>query len=374
MVLPTNIRQLLRTCRDFENALPIVGYYIKLFAVEEILSSPSRNDEMTESATLLLDEIENFKNSPQDEATRQLLEDQTKAKTYVMNFTLSLYNEQLAKIQAEKFDNDLRRALRCCIDLLGTILGLWKDSQLSEGEPDQCYKKIKICKFYLSKLAKGELTSKSPSADVAETSDEDIDDLLAKLKQRDEVEPDTEVQKAAAQGKQEEAREEKEEHLTRSLDHFQALANSFKDIPTGDSDIENEKQEDEEAEALLQQLRKMEASDNTAEQNESEIAKTEAHMPVFLDDDESSLEAATAPIVEEKDARFNASAMTEHPAPIAKPKYTKEDLDGMLQREQDVSQIQKMARYAISALNYEDFKTAKKQLQDALEVLENINY
>ena len=100
----------------------------------------------------------------------------------MLNFTMSLYNEKLKQLKDGPWDVMLKRSLWCCIDLFSCILHLWKEN-ISETSTNSLQKRIKYCKIYLSKLAKGEIGSSDEKTldyadfadDSEETKDEDVD-------------------------------------------------------------------------------------------------------------------------------------------------------------------------------------------------------
>ncbi|AAS54063.1 AFR691Wp [Eremothecium gossypii ATCC 10895] len=79
------------------------------------------------------------------------------------------------------------------------------------------------------------------------------------------------------------------------------------------------------------------------------------------------------------DAAEKAAAAAAPPAPQppsvrepSPPHATAPDYEALLNREQQLEQANKHARYAISAINYEDLTTARRELAAALATLENM--
>lgn len=99
MVSAALINRLITTSRDFDaSGLDVISYYLRFYAVEEILCDESRPGEITELATELLNSVEEYKNSVEagneddkNNATYILIHDQEKAKVYLSNFAMSLY-------------------------------------------------------------------------------------------------------------------------------------------------------------------------------------------------------------------------------------------------------------------------------------------
>lgn len=386
MGLPTCIKRELKLSGDFEFAVPVIGYYIKLHLVEELLGLAERTDEVVSTATQLLDKIEGFKQSAEDDAVKQLLENQTKAKTYFLNFALSLYNEQLSKIQQGAINQDLSRALWCCIDLFGAFLGLWGKSEATEDEVQQSQKRIKYCKVYLSKLARGELKPVRPTQENA-PDNKDVDSLLSELRKMEgDGEEEGEISQQG-EGKTEEEREgpgpetegkdpedsnldpESVNEFIKSLEEDPSLGDpsESKELELRDSQPEQE-QERRDTEELIRKMRELdndaEEQSDTELQSEGEEPKFElpsaptdiGARPAFIDSDDEPEKVATAP-----------SKVVQQPT-----HFKPEDLKKMWNREDQISEVQKRAKFAISALNYEDIKSAKEELAKALELLNDI--
>ncbi|SCU99052.1 LAME_0G01640g1_1 [Lachancea meyersii CBS 8951] len=373
MSIPAAVKRCLRLCGDFEYAMPVIAYYLKLYVVEEFLGLQERNEEVIANATRLLDDIEQFKQSVQDEAEQHLLKDQQKAKVYCMNFTLSLYNEQLSKVQNKLIAGDLARALWCCIDLFSAILALWGKTEATADEVTQCQKRIKVCKLFLSKLARGELGSETVEKsqepeykpeqvvcpqdsdmglssteqnDVEVTDDEDDDDGDEAIEQTSQPESQPEVDPVEV------------ESFLKSLEQDPALAQEIEDKnPSSDNDNgedDNGTQHLKDTEELIRKMRELgsePAPPSTDSEPELQLPQAPTEIGRLPD-----FEEAAQPTID-----------------IQKPVHFKpDDLKAMWNREDQIAVIQKAARFAISALNYEDLKTAKRELTKALQQLEEL--
>ncbi|GMC41118.1 unnamed protein product [Saccharomyces cerevisiae] len=296
--MASNAARVVATAKDFDKVgLGIIGYYLQLYAVELILSEEDRSQEMTALATELLDTIEAFKKEIGGESEAEdsdkslhvmntLIHDQEKAKIYMLNFTMSLYNEKLKQLKDGPWDVMLKRSLWCCIDLFSCILHLWKEN-ISETSTNSLQKRIKYCKIYLSKLAKGEIgSSDEKTLDYADFADDS-----------------------------EETKDEDVDHQT--------------------SDLENNNNDKVEGLAPKDQ--------------------TTSYEPV-----------------DEKEVDLTRPSAPSEPAAAEHKSYTKDELTKIMDRASKIEQIQKLAKYAISALNYEDLPTAKDELTKALDLLNSI--
>lgn len=82
--------------------LPVISYYLKLYAAEIILDEKERDEEATQTVVSILDEVEEFRNSADDEGTKLLLHDKEKALAFAMNLAMSIYNGILVQIQTNR--------------------------------------------------------------------------------------------------------------------------------------------------------------------------------------------------------------------------------------------------------------------------------
>ncbi|CAI4046295.1 Vta1p SKDI_12G2180 [Saccharomyces kudriavzevii IFO 1802] len=332
MSVTNSATRVVATAKDFDKVgLGIIGYYLQLYAVELILSEDERSQDMTALAVELLDTIEGFKKEVGGESQAEnsdkgvqvmntLIHDQEKSKIYMLNFTMSLYNEKLKQLKDGPWDVMLKRSLWCCIDLFSCILHLWKEN-ISETSVSSLEKRIKYCKLYLSKLAKGEIGSTDKEKldysdfidDNEEARDEEVGDLINDLKTSDDFKGDDLT--TEGQGKSDEPVDEVPEFIDDS-----------------DNSSEEERSPDK-CEGAIKQDQEPE--------NKGELSPIHSSTP-------------PAP-----------------PAPAHKS-YTKDELTKIMDRSSKIEQIQKYAKYAISALNYEDLPTAKDELTKALGLLDSI--
>lgn len=360
MVPLSTINRLVNTAKDFDvSGLDIISYYLRLYAVEEILAEEERSRELTEIATELLNTVENYKKDLQQSGSDEqknikytLVQNQEKAKTYFLNFAMSLYNEKLTQVQQGPWDINLRRGLWCCIDLFSTTIHLWNDEQ------DSLRKRIKYCKLYLSKLAKGEIGA---------------------TKQGDEEANEVKLTPTPA-AESEHGKKENEEHeaASASLDY----ADFIDDISEGTSleaestDLINKLRiEDEEEKAISKDEAYEDEKESENERDSTHNAQND--LPAFSLPETPVSKPHSKPEVlpqfldsEEED--MPSTGMEEIKKDIHHEVYTKAQLHALMDKSSKIEKIQRMAKYAISALNYEDIATAKDEFTSALEMLDSL--
>lgn len=330
-----SITRLVATAGDMDvSGLAAVGYYLRLFAVELILGELQRPKEQTELATELLNQVEEYKGivdaaKDEDPASYTLLHDQGKAKTYVLNFAMSLYNEKLLQLQKGPWDQALRRGLWCCLDLFSCVGRLWDMEDIVKD-------RIKYCKIYLTRIAK----EKSPP------------DKTLPGAPNEEPEAAMDILKDAEKSK--ESKESKE------LDY----ADFVMDTQTTDDEIDD-------------MLKKLKASNEPQEEGGPEFLDTKSNeLPQDKLTDHIGKESHA---IEDKTLHREGYMVHTPSLPIVAPPLspvsvpaTTVDLQSIMDRSAAFEQVQRRAKYAISALNYEDVATARQELTAALSLLEKL--
>lgn len=340
MVSGATVKRLVATAADFDlTGLQIIGYYLRLYAIEAILGDEGSTAEFMGLVTELMKDVEDYKGSIQatEESEGQgsvysLIHDQKKAETYISNFAMSLYNGKLKQIQTGPWDYTLQRGLWCCVDLLSCVAGLW-------GDADGTWqKRLKYCKLYLTKLAKGELGVESSKGEPKiSTSESGAPSLPEK---RDES---IEVSTGSVS----------DEEITAMLNKLRAAT-------------DNTSEDDSEVEAAditdisLPQAPRIKPSRPKSEDEPSSEAE-----PKFIDSDEEDEVMTSQPEPEKPKKTHREDRPREN-------KYTQDQLHSMMERSGEIEKVQKLAKYAISALNYDDIATAKDELVKALEILKSL--
>ena len=363
------ITRILKTANDFDSVgLVIISYYLRLYLVEKILNEVNRPEELTQLASNLLDEIESFKKDLLDREGNDggsnvalLLNDQDKAKVYFVNFTMNLYNqklEEMSKISKEQdedinnssgsgsnrdIEQDLRRGLWCCIDLFETILHLWSfdnvseessnnnnDGDKKEEEQQQrqiIKKRLKYCKLCLSKIAKGKFNNKN-KGNIVEDSSETVNSKDKEEYDASNVEEEQEDEGEKASGKETDTLNDDMMDIGSKETDFQ-----LPNVPRGIEDKE----------------------------------------PKFIDSDvDNKVDIESNTLKTEEEGKMSNESTTIDEAQSNHHQYSRDELVEMMDHASKIEKIQKLAKYAISALNYEDIVTAKDQLTEALDLLNTL--
>lgn len=346
------LKREIRRAEEFDTTgLGIISYYLRLYIVEILLSRDERTAEETEIASDILDKIENFKNSinelPDDSREKEtlltLVTDDAKAKTYVTNFAMTLYNQQLVRIQKGPVDGDLIGALWCCIDLFNCILHLWSHHDIKTTEALE--KRIKYCKVYISKIIKGELglrqkEEQGKEYDIVETPTEGENDIV-----ETPIEGENDIVENRIESENDITRENEQSSETdtvsvRSNEISHEMLTKTDRIEGAQVDISKLKLDDSQHDVR----------ESAGKESISVDEPVSPHNePVFIDSDNDS-----------------------DVSPDEQTRYSTEQLNGMMDRSDRIEKAQKCAKYAISALNYEDIATARDELTKAMDLLNTL--
>lgn len=326
--------------QELESKEPIIAHYCRLHAAQQILAKGlHQNDpEVAKFATALLDQIETSK-SGQDpdsplstEQAQSILNDEQTANAYVENFALNvfakadadIYNKQSNKVTASKF-----MAAAVFLDVL-KVFQDQLDSNITE--------KIKYSKFQASRILKAIKNGQDPN----------------------DYEPPGEKT-------QEDELEELEHEQNEQKDQGQDQDEEESDIP------------------------KLPAAPPTLPKTpENKPKGTPTRMlpggppvpsaPTWLpddnnnDDDDNKTDSPditpNQPPQDSKQQHFTPTAPPIDTTTNTKP-ITKDDVQTIVDQNQLVNTAQKHAKFAISALNYDDKYTAIKELEKALRLLKN---
>ncbi|CCH58316.1 hypothetical protein TBLA_0A05230 [Henningerozyma blattae CBS 6284] len=430
MVLAPSVQRVINRAIEFDNAnLPIISYYLRLYSIEQILRLSDRGDEENIKCGELLDTIETFKKEINDtehdnEGLTILVNDQSKARIYLINFTISLYNKLLGQIKEGPWDNDLKNGLWCSIDLFNSIMHLWQ-KDLNEETEGALKKRTKICKLYISKLAKGELgapsksdeiETKSVTATIKENSmdkDQNLADMDKETPEINQNNDEASIENLKFNGNADisdqsdqsdndaDVNEEQDENEsepptflpdTPSFDPTEAKLDhendsdikdgpnefNFKEHISGISNDENDESVDSEAISHTDISLPVAPSsvptfiDENADDIDDEALRKlrEQALRVTQNDSDSSSDDVDEVSDDNDETNISSRNDTKKEEELVHPVLTKEDMEHMMDRASKIERVQRLAKYVVSALNYEDIPTAKDELKRALAILD----
>lgn len=378
---------------------PIVSYYCKIYVLEYILDNKlhTKSKEIEAFTIALLDETESIKNSTEDENLHQALQNPNLSIPVVISFAYKLFNSCLENL------NNLTRAtnksalvgkFRATLNFL-SLCSVFKGAEgiewgkLSGGKADNWQQfdelnkqKIKVLKYQLSRLLKGDVEYKD------EPNDQELEDELnreleelGEVKERDEDEEDVQVE--GQSGNLLNKEEENEFKMPGAPSSIPSLTDDLVKFTNDDEEPPKLPQtpdfidEDEQNNVNLPGAPHFAPSDSETDE-QVKLPGAPKYLP---DDDITHINKSSSIHMIAPDHSPKAKrAQPRSPSPVARrqsspsssrhPPITKETIKQILNRDETITQVQKHAKFAQSALQFEDFAEAEKQLTKGLELLQ----
>lgn len=329
---------------------PVVSYYCKIHVLDHILSQRLHvgNKEVETFTMGLLDDTELIKNSHDDENVQQVLNSRQLSVNLVFVFAFRLFNGCLEDLSNYDGSNKIQLAtkLRASINFLNVLNVFTGDDDasidFSKTTGGKCAsreefvaftkEKTKTLKYQLSRLIKDEIPLKGEEEELAE------------LEQLGDAEASTE-------------------------DGSKAIDADDEDDSVKDTEGPSE------PEFSLPGAPKFDPSSDNDDNDDDGNFKLPGAPKFLPDDDLTHINKASSIHVFSRESEDKPKPQPKPKPVVAKeePKphvlLTKESLASIVDTTEQISQIQKHAKFAISALNYEDLATAEAELLRGLELL-----
>lgn len=359
---------------------PVVSYYCKIYVLDHILSHRLHvgNLEVETFTVALLDDTETIKNSHEDEEVRAALADRQLSVNLVFAFGFRLFTSCLEDLSHYDGSNKIQLAskFRAAINFLSVLKVFTGGDETSidfsktsggkcatKDEFDAFVKdKIKLLKYQLSRLIKDEIPLQGEEEELAE--------LL-------NAAPEADVQPEANEDEEEPSLFPSAPTELKDLDGPASpdlpVVPSSPKLPSASSKEQSPSPDDHPFK--LPGAPKFDPQSSDSEDDSGNVKLPGA--PKFLPDDDLSHINKTSSIqVFPPEPPANAPPPAAKPATSRKPSsttphkpITKESLADIIDTTEQIAQIQKHAKFAISALNYEDLETAERELLQSMEIL-----
>lgn len=401
---------------ELESINPIVSFYCKIYVLEHILTNKlhTKDKEVEKFTIMLLDETEQLK-ATEDESLHKVLNDKTLSLSAVMSFAYQIFNQCLQDLQ--RYDGTTKPQLvskfKAGLNFMN-LLSIFTNSRdvidfskLTGGKATDSgsfaelnKSKIKLLKFQLSKILKDEVAVQDDGLEAEldrelENMNDNGKDVVGKTE--DDASADNELGLPGAPKFINEDTEANELGLPgtpKSIDNNEHELNGKK--TNEDKDTSNDANEDEDI--SLPKAPHFPPDDEDEDEDDdiklpgapkflpdkdiSHINKSssiQVFPPGKPEDDNKSNHAScndrsnSSSSIPSSKAAVKAAdkdaAKPQKPTPSHREHLTKENVSSMVSKADQITKIQKHAKFAISALNYEDFDTAEHELLQGLELL-----
>ncbi|KAG7819698.1 hypothetical protein KL928_002372 [Ogataea angusta] len=323
------IEPFVKRAGELAGVQPSIAYLCKLYAAELILDNQlhQTSKEIEQYALQLLDEIEQEKAAIKESSSKsfEIINDPASSFKLVWGFATAIFDRSFKEIANHTATKKTVENFKAALDFY-QVLNLWPE-QLKDKR-QQLDKYQKYAKFHATRILKAIKNGEDPN---------------------DYVTPEEEREVAGW----DDADSQKPESPSLALPNPPSEINSPEKSPK-DTPVETSPPALPSAPDSLEDTLNLPAAPAIIkeEPNKLGLPKTPAKVPDL-----------PAPKPEPKPEPKS------QPKTPAKPALSKEDIQQMMQTDEIIAQAQKRARFAISALNYEDIETAIKELQLALELL-----
>lgn len=355
--LPKQIQVYINRANELEKADPLIAYFCKLYVVEEILEKGlhQTNEDIMKFAMGLLDDIENTK-SGDDDSIAGIIKDKETSISYVLAFCNKIFANSLQQITNHKSSKSTAQSFLAFVNLID-LLKLWKEDYQYLVVNEEIPKKIKYAKFHAARIIKAIKKGEDPNDyDPPEL------DLSKELnKGGDNVGDNAGDDAGDNAGDNADVADDMIESRT-SLDepHFPESEKNPKTNKLG-----------------LPEPPKSKPSGQTKTDSDL-VDNTPEDIPQFIDE-EPETELPSVPSFIDDSPPPSSPQSPQPPKPKPKPRQQKTEklqkqinVDEILESSEIYTKAQKHAKFAISAMNYEDKTTAVRELQNAILSLEQL--
>ena len=416
---------------ELESVNPVVSYYCKFYVLEYILLNKlhTKSEEIQTFTIALLDTTEAIKKSTEDESVHKVLNDRSLSLSMVLSFSYKLFNsclESLSNFTRSTNKPALVGKFRATLNflLLLSIFTSNDDStvdwnKLTGGKASDAKlfealnkEKIKVLKYQLSKIIKDEIEYKDEPTDLeleeelnkefgnqnegidqeSHAPHDDDDDDIGQNREKNKELPSAPTELVDLSGLDDVSAKKEDEG--QELDTFKLPgaplflpdvststneANGFPLTPLflDDDDIADAKDVKAtggDADVSLPGVPHFPPEDSDSN-NEVKLPGAPKYLP---DDDITHINKSSSiqvfpPDPEKKRTSSVSSSRkpsTTHSSAQAHHHHiTKENIAAIVDTSELISKVQKHAKFAISALNYDDIDTAEKELLQGLELI-----
>lgn len=348
--------------KELLNVQPLVSYYCYLYSAQLILESQLH---LTQSSVatyieVLLNAIEEFRKDLETtnetksaSVTTEILTDKEKSFKLVLGFALSIFNNASKDIETHTASKRTVQSFMAFLDFI-QVTQLWP--KFYSGKQEQIHKQIKYAKFHSNRIMKAIKNGEDANDYITRTDEQELNTLLGE----GEADADAEVKGDA----EEEHDKLDDAEISEDRSSVDPVEPDELSLPSAPSKIEGEMKMP--STPVLIKGRKNDLGLPTAPESSvsaAAVAPTPVPAPPKIPEKPKVL---SKPIVAPKAPTTTTTLAS--PAEDGKV-LTRADVEKIWTKEEVIANAQRKAKFAISALNYEDVETAIKELQEALRLL-----
>lgn len=314
----------------------------------------SSDDSISKFAMELLDDIEHFKNENGDEI-KEIINDKATSILYVVGFGDKIFNNSLQQIQNHVSNRSTALNFLASVNFY-ELIKLWPGQDVYDDDKE-LLKKIRYAKFHAARILKSLRKGEDPN---------EYDPPAFEIKENEE-----------------EGEEVVDQEKSQREDEYKNLGQRKEESPAGST---KEEETDSlglpKAPVFIDEDPKKE--ENTLDDEEPGFANDNEHSPSSpspsfkLPEPPKSIPKPLVdpePLTPREDTPVGATSSSSS-QPIIKndsgKPVTKYDVSRIIESGEVYNKAQKHAKFAISAMNYEDKGTALKELKEAIALLDQL--
>lgn len=334
--VPAEIKKLIgpfiKRGKEMNEIQPLISYFCYLYSAQLIISSKTHleSEEVAKYIEILLNKIEDNKKTIGSLTPKlnEILLDKTKSFKLVLSFSLSIFNKSVNEINNHAASKNTVVSFMAFLNFI-EVLNLWPDLKLLPE--NDLSKQIKYAKFHSNRILKAIKSNADPNDYITNDDETEISDFLSPS-------------------------DEKKDDTVRS-DTISDTDSTVPTLPEPPSEIKGEIN--------------LPTAPVLIKGNKNDLGLPSA--PSNLSSSSESIEIVK-PVLPEK-PKIVTNIAKRQDKKIAVPVVdeskvlSREDVENFWSKEEIISSAQRKAKFAISALNYDDIETAIIELQSALDLL-----
>lgn len=380
IIADKNVTPFITRSVELAQVNPVVSYYCKVYVLEHILSQKlHQNDsEVEQFVVSLLDDTEAIKSSHPEESVKQVLQSRQLSVNLIFVFAFKLFHSCLKDL--DKYDGTTKPAL---VLKLRASLNVWALFSIFTSDPEEALDfakttggkcsnheqfvaftkdKTRTLKYQLSRLLKDEIPMKGEDAELERFNDVEDSSPIFQSQAADEASPvshedRSEIRQTEFENAHDEAGgSEAGADATGANGGGEGAGGAGADGPIIDAGIN---------------LPGAPKFDPGLQENlDLDLPGAPKYMP-----DEEDLAVnknASIQVIPPSEVITPARQSIQRASSSKSVQITKADVGAIVDATEQISKAQKHAKFAISALNYEDLSTAEAELLKGIEILRRL--
>lgn len=343
--------------KELANVQPLISYYCYLYAAQLILESQLhlKYEDIASYIEILLNAIEEQRKDIEESTNTftEILTDKEKSFKLVLGFSLSIFNKCVNEIENHNVTKKTVQNFTAFLNFI-EVIKLWPDFyNVQEGE---IRKQIRYAKFHLGRILKAFKSNTDPNDYITENHERELDQLMdgSVNNVEDNNEGEDKIDGTILDNVEDKVDEPNDSSL--ALPETPAELPGELKLPVAPVLIKGQKN-----------------SLGLPSAPESSKAENDIITKPISTPTQPAPTVPTIPKLPPKPQSFTTSNNVNVIEPPSNGRIlTRHEVEKIWDKEEIISNAQRKAKFAISALNYSDIQTAINELESALSLLNNV--